>query len=266
MSLLNKSDKISVTSSNQAIADHYAGKIKIFLNIVAEFGYNGETFSIKSIHNSGYASIDSSVLNDMYKRIGKMSTIKSDIDMRINVNESIIIPNHLNVYVPDGDIELYPSFRNMNDNVMSEIHGINIKAKNLNIIADQIHISKVNIQVKSLQLTCDSLERMINNINGNITTEKIIYMPPYSHHKLFLNEVGIIDIMNNPNNPNWSKINPIKQSGLDIYNIRTHIFTDGNEYICITKDINKYFQPGRTHVLADGWYLMQTNSIEIFDI
>lgn len=266
MGLLNKIDKENIGSSNQAIVDHYADKIKIFINVVAELGYDGETFSINSIHNGGYASVNSSILSDMYKCIGKMPTIKSDIDLRINVDESMFIPNHLNVRVPNGNVELFPSGHNMTNDIMSEIHGININAKNLNIIADQIHISKSNIQVNTLQLTCDGLEKMINNIKGNITAEKIIYMPPYSHHKLFLNEVGIMDIIDKINTCDVSKINPIKQSGLDIYNIKTHIFTDGNEYICITKNISKYFQAGRTHVLADGWYLVQTNSIEIFDI
>lgn len=173
MSLLNKNDKIITTSSNQVITDYFINKISIRLNNSAEIKYIDNNFYIKSAYNSGYVNIYSSTLNDIYKCTGKPFTIKSDIDIIIGMDEDMIIPDQINIYVPNSEVDLFTT----TDDIIHNIRGVNIKSKSLKIDVDLIRIYNSNIQVERLNFEGEKIESINDCIHGNVNTDEVLYTP-----------------------------------------------------------------------------------------
>jgi len=261
MSLLNKNDKISTTSSNQIIIDYFTNKVSMKLNGPTELKYTDNTFSINSACNSGYAAIYSSALNDIYKHIGKSFTIKSDIDIIIDMDDDAIIPNPINIYVPNGEIEFFAA----TDDIIRNVRGVNIKSKSLKTESDLIRFYNTNIRVERLNFEGEKIENINDCIHGNVNTDEVLYTPKGLYFETLPEDIGLANIIDNINVYDLSKINPIEQSGLDIYCDKTHIFHNCYEAIVITKEFNKYFQFGRMRELDGGWFLLRTNADKLFN-
>ena len=261
MSLLNKKDKENIGSSSQVIIDYFTDKISMKSNESVNLKYTDNTFSISSTRNDGYVAMRASTLNDIYKHIGKSFTIKSDIDIVISMDEDAIIPDPINIHVPDGEIEFFTA----EDDRVYNIRGVNIKSKSFKIESDLIHIYNSNIQVERLNFEGEKIENINDCIHGNVNTDEVLYTPKGLYFETLPEDIGLTNIIDNINVYDLSKINPIEQSGLDIYCDKTHIFHNCDETIVITKEFNKYFQFGRMRELDGGWFLLRTNADKLFN-
>lgn len=218
-------------------------------------------FYIKSAYNNGYVNIYSSTLNDIYKYTGKSFTIKSDIDIIIGVDEDMIIPDQINIYVPNSEVDLFTT----TDDIIHNIRGVNIKSKSLKIDVDLIRIYNSNIQVERLNFEGEKIESINDCIHGNVNTDEVLYTPPGLYFETLPGDIGLTNIIDNINVCDLTNFNPIEQSGLDAYCDKTHIFHVCDEDIVITKEFNKYFQFGRMRELAGGWFLLRVKAGILFD-
>lgn len=262
MSLLNKNDKIITTSSNQVIIDYFTEKISTKSNRPIDLKYADNTFYINSSHDSGYIAMWASTLNDIYKHIGKSFTIKSDIDIVISMDEDAIIPDPINIHVPNGEVEIFAA----EDDHMYNIRGVNIKSKSLKIDVDLIRIYNSNIQVERLNFEGEKIESINDCIHGNVNTDEVLYTPQGLYFETLPEDIGLTNIIDNINVCDLTNFNPIEQSGLDAYCDKTHIFHVCDEDIVITKEFNKYFQFGRMRELAGGWFLLRVKAGILFSV
>ena len=92
------------------------------------------------------------------------------------------------------------------------------------------------------------------NINmGIMMTENMHTLHPINIHTNSVLEILL------PNDDS----NDIKEFGLDVHNIQTHIFVGDGEYFCITKNINKYSHNRWIYKISNEWYLVYSRCNEI---
>lgn len=262
MSLLNTKDKTSLSASHHQIADHFIGKFDIYPIDEVKVKYDGEVFSIDSGEYDLGATIKSPILNDMSRCIGKLFTININFNMGIMMTENMHTLHPINIHTNSALEILLP---NDDSNDIKEFCGVNIKTNTLYITLDKMHISNSDIQAGSIHVVCEDPNVVINNFRGNINTEKIVYSASSNGWVPFINKIETL-IMSNPNGSEIETSDPIKEFGLDVYNIQTHIFVGDCEYFCITKNINKYSHNRWIYKIANDWYLVYSRCNEIIYI
>ena len=259
MSLLNTKDKISTTSSYQQIADHFIGKFDIYPINEVKVKYDGEVFSIDSGEYDLGATIKSPILNDMSQCIGKPFTLKTNINMGIMMTENMYTLHLINIHTNSG-LEIL--LLNDDSNDIKEFCGVNIKTNTLYITLDKMRIFNSDIHAGSIHVVCEDPNVVINNFRGNINAEKIVYSASSNDWVPFINEIKT-SILSKPNGSEIETSDPIKEFGLDVHNIQTHIFVGDGEYFCITKNINKYSHNRWIYKIANEWYLVYSRCNEI---
>lgn len=259
MSLLNTKDKTSSSALYHQIADHFIGKFDIYPIDEVKVEYDGEVFSIDSGEYDLGAIVKSSILNDMSRCIGKLFTLKANINMGIMMTENMHTLHPINIHTNSGLEILLP---NDDSNNIKNFCGVNIKTNTLYITLDKMHISNSDIQAGSIHVVCEDPDVVINNFRGNINAEKIVYSAYSNGWASFIKRIEI-SILSKPNGSEIKTSDPIKEFGLDAHNIQTYIFVRNGEYFCITKNINKYSHNRWIYKIANEWYLVYSRYNEI---
>lgn len=259
MSLLNTKDKTSSSALYHQIADHFIGKFNIYPIDEVKVKYDGEVFSIDSGEYDLGAIVKSSILNDMSRCIGKSFTLKANINMSIMMTENMHTLHPINIHT-NSELEIL--LPNDDSNNIKNFCGVNIKTNTLYITLDKMCIFNSDIQAGSIHIVCENPNVVINNFRGNINTEKIVYSARFNGWVSFIKRIEI-SILSKPNGSEIETLDPIKEFGLDVYNIQTHIFVRDCEYFCITKNINKYSHNRWIYKIANDWYLVYSRCNEI---
>lgn len=273
MSLLDKSNKENSNSVMEGIADKYNLRFKPHFNGEVELSYEDNEFRLSS--NEFGSDFNFDTINDMYNDVQREFTLSTDLNLHIRVCDSF--PKDQITIKSSEDIELKPTVRNEAFSRVVTMQNINIFANLLEVSCSCIKLLDVNIESYMFVLYNLTRERLSNNISGHVKSSRVkMYMNnDWDFKQMFESIVGsnIRDgFLNGKVNKKLLKelqnINPIKRSGINIFDTNTYYIGHHDKCFVITRKqsiINTFKE--LSYKMADGWYLIYTDEpIDLYGI
>jgi hypothetical protein len=273
MSPLDRSNKENLNSVMEGIADKYSSKFRPHFDGEIKLGYEDNEFRLSGSELDSDFNFD--VINDIYNDIQRKFTLSADSYLHIRVYDSF--PKDRITIKSGKVIELKPT-------IINKVVSRTVTMQNINIITDLLDVScsyikllNVNIESNILVLHDLTREKLCNNINGHIKTNRVDMSMnnKWDFDQMFtsttslnITKITINEGLNNDQINELQNINPIKGSKIGIFNTNTYRILHHDNCFVITREksiINTFKE--LSYKMADGWYLIYTDkSINFYGI